>query len=91
MSELEATMMGEARRPPAWRRVWAAGVARIPASGWPTGRWRRIGLACAGVALVVVLAGALTGSLLGAGALKLTRALFASEPLIAQESLPAAR
>ncbi|MHB2166913.1 hypothetical protein [Alsobacter sp. R-9] len=81
----------ETHRPATWRRAWSAGVARLPVSGWPTGRWRRIGLACAGVALVVVLAGALTGSLLGAGALKLTRALFAPEPLIAQETLPAVR
>ncbi len=73
---------GQPQRP-AWLRAWTVAVARMPGSGWPAGRWRRIGLTCAGVVAVVVAAGLVAGGLIGIGAAELIRLMFASDPLVA--------
>lgn len=81
------TETDEPMRP--WRRllrVWAVAVARMPGAGWPEGRWRSIGLTCAAIVFAVVVAGVIAGGIIGVGAVELARTLFATDPLVAQET-----
>ncbi len=70
-------------RRPVWMRIWTAAVARMPAEGLPKGRWRWIGLSCAGIVLAVVLAGVVAGAVIGVGVVEMVRMLIAREPLVA--------
>mgnify|MGYP001806331267 CR=1 FL=1 len=77
---------GKTAQRPTWLRTWTVAVARMPETGWPTGRWRRIGLSCIGVVLVVVAAGVVAGGVIGVGALELVRMMVAPDPLVARET-----
>jgi hypothetical protein len=76
---------GKPAQRPAWLRAWTVAVARMPEAGWPTGRWRRIGLTCIGIVVVVVAAGVVAGGVIGVGALELVRMMSAPDPLVARE------
>jgi hypothetical protein len=76
---------GKPARRPAWLRAWTVAVARMPETGWPTGRWRRIGLSCFGIVLVVVAAGVVAGGVIGVGVLELVRMTVSPDPLVARE------
>jgi hypothetical protein len=77
---------GKAAQRPVWLRAWTVAVARMPDTGWPTGRWRRIGLSCLGIVVLVVAAGVVAGGVIGAGALELLRMVAAPDPLVAREA-----
>lgn len=84
-------------RSPRWRRLWTLAYSRLAATR-PNGvvplsvpaaagagsgrRLRVIGMACLGVVIVVVLAGATVGGFLGAAGVSLVRHLTTSEPLV---------
>jgi len=52
--------------------------------------WRIAGLSCLFVAIAVVAAGALTGSLLGAAAVNAVTWIRGGEPLVTQQVIPSA-